>query len=278
METKTTVSSIFFALMWLGCQSPVPQNPLDLNRLMQQGNCQQIEKELQQTTLSASTRGALAACSLTHANPTSSKQAALQYLVNNNSSQKEIAAQSMLHFAALHPTPSSAYIESVFEISFAISGYGPSAISAMNSQNSHSSQQLVVDILKFLRASCLDSNRTACGELISEVWNGCLQMLNGSFVGATDYLAWQLYTNFAAVALSIWDPMNKTDLAVGMMQATIAIVENNPPISVAARCDLSAPYEKLKNALSKNISLLGRFERAVSAATGCTRGRYAPQP
>ena len=57
----------------------------------------------------------------------------------------------------------------------------------------------------------------------------------------------------------------------------MVVLETNPDIAIAARCDYASPFGKLKMALAYKRNLAGRLEAATSAAVGCTRGTYAPE-
>ncbi len=108
------------------------------------------------------------------------------------------------------------------------------------------------------------------------IWNGCFSLDGGSFEAESDYEAWQLYKSIATIALFVSTGTPNGDFAKVLLGATISVVENNPVIAVAVRCDLSSPFDALKSAVAYDRESIGRLERSVVNAAGCSRGTYAP--
>ncbi|MBN2343136.1 MAG: hypothetical protein JXX29_18105 [Deltaproteobacteria bacterium] len=248
-----------------------------MERLIHDGNCPELESQLTGESFSSDERGALAVCSLVSVQDKEHRLNAAGYLASEDTAAATRHTVSFLHMASRYPLLTHEFQLAVIEVAFGVGGYGDMASAAQSmAPGTPAATELVVAVLQFTHASYLESTAPNTAD-VANIWAGCEFLLAGSYSCDDDVLAWALHTSLAAVALRVFDPLNKTDLAMQLMKATIAVVEQNQTISVAARCDLGAPYEQLKSALSKDTSLLGPFERAVSAATGCTRGKYAPQ-
>lgn len=260
----------------LGCKSAPVKTAADFTTLMSEGNCAEIKKRITGDSLSAQERGALATCLLVAAQDPSHKKDAAQLISHEFAATAAANGIAFLGLATLYPNPQRAFELAVYEVAFAIGGYGPLGTQPSVAPETIDAQKMVIAILQFTKLSYLEG-ATANTADVSEIWKGCQHLLNHSYAATDEYVAWSLHTSLAAVALRMWDPLNKTDLSYDLMRATVAVVEQNQTISVAARCDLAAPYDQLKMALSKDTALLGRLERAVSAAMGCSRGKYAPQ-
>ena len=286
---KRTIKSCFTACrVWVwavllivvsatGCKTPPPETALDIRALMSAGNCSEIQSQLSADSLSAESRGALAVCALVTESNDSGKQNALQ-IVSGDATTCTTAATSMLELSLLHPNATDEYRQALLAVAFGIGGYGPVLSDGIIPPGSDGARMLTVAILRFAEDAYLQQDFAANPDALIGVWRGCQYLLDGNYLAGTDYMAWQLFTALADFALRVFDPFNKTELGYEVMRATVATLEQNGAIGVAARCDLGSPYEKLKSALSKDTALLGPLERAVAVATGCTRGRYAPQP
>lgn len=267
------LASVFFIL---GCKNTPTQTAADLDTLMSEGNCQEIKQRVTGTSQSSQGKAALATCLLADAQDNTQKKAAADLIVDDSPSTTVTNGAALLRFATLYPSPQRTFQLSVIEVAFGLGNYGPMANGPLVLPGTVEAQELVIAILQFTHLSYLEGAAPNTADM-AEIWTGCQHLLNNSFSSTDDYVAWSLHTSLAAVALRMWNPLNKTDLAYDLMRATVSVVEQNQAISVAARCDLAAPYERLKMALSKDTAILGPFERAVSTAMGCTRGKYAPQ-
>ena len=259
------------------CKTPPTETALDIRALMSAGNCNEIQSQLSAESLSAEGRGALAVCALATDSNDSGKQNALQ-IVSGDATTCTTAATSMLELSLLHPDATDEYHQAVLAVAFGIAGFGPVSSTGIVPPGSDGARMLTVAILRFAEDAYLQQDFPANPDALMGVWRGCQYLLDGNYLAGTDYLAWQLFTALADFALRVFDPFNKTELGYEVMRATVETLEQNGAIGVAARCDLGSPYEKLKSVLSKDTALLGPLERAVAVATGCTRGRYAPQP
>jgi hypothetical protein len=136
---------------------------------------------------------------------------------------------------------------------------------------------LAVSIIERLRFGLAGSDQLASARVLA-VWNGCYALLDPSMKGATDFDSWLLYTNVGGLAVMVAEAAPASDLARALLASSVAAVEANPTLAVAVRCDLASPFDAQRVALTHERDLLGRLERAVAPAVGCSRGTYAPRP
>ena len=111
---------------------------------------------------------------------------------------------------------------------------------------------------------------------LQKIWNACYSLDGGTFEAEDDAAAWRLFTSIGAIAvfLAKSDPIG--DLTNVLLGAAVTVVETNPDIAIAARCDIASPFDDLKAAMAYKRELLARLEAAVKDAVGCSRGTYAP--
>lgn len=112
-------------------------------------------------------------------------------------------------------------------------------------------------------------------ETLRSLWNVAEYLLSNNviFPDKEQHNAWKSYLALARIVILVKDKELK--LAAG--ELAVSIVENNPFLVIAVRCDLASPYEELIKALYWERKLKERLEHAVREAEGCTPGTYAPQ-
>lgn len=267
---------ICIALLVIACGKPATQTAADITTLIKAGNCDEIQARFGTDAQGAKQRGALAVCGVAITAGDAGKQIALKQIRNTSVSRIVENSVAFLSLATRFPGPHPFFRSQVTEVVFGASGFGPLADTTSVPPQSAQAQQLVVALLQFSVEMYFQQSGGNMNDL-AVIWSGCEYLLGNSYTAASDYLAWQLFTALAELALNVWDPLNKTEFGHTLMQATLSTLVQNGTISAAARCDLGSPYERLKAALSKDTALLGPLERAVAVATGCTRGKYAPQ-
>ncbi len=108
-------------------------------------------------------------------------------------------------------------------------------------------------------------------------WNACYSLMGASLAADTEMDAWKMYTSISGIALVMNDSLPGSDLSRALLRSTVTVVEENPDIAIPVRCDLSSPFDRIRSAVSIDRKLLGRLERSVAVATGCSLGRYAPE-
>jgi hypothetical protein len=139
------------------------------------------------------------------------------------------------------------------------------------------SRALAVSVLERIYLALAGRQILVDFDRILEIWNACYSLTGGATEAADDVEAWRMFHSLGGLAVIINDAAPDSDLAGVLLGASVSVLERNPSIAIAARCDLSSPFEGLKQAVAYKRRLLVRLEGAVAAATGCTRGTYAPE-
>ena len=85
-------------------------------------------------------------------------------------------------------------------------------------------------------------------------------------------IGWRWYLSASRLVIAVDDKELRREVG----NLAVSIVENNPTLAIAVRCDLASPYDLLKKALYWEKDLRARLEHAVREAEGCTPGTYAP--
>jgi len=230
-------------------------------------------------------------------NPTDCAVVAISYLAESpnkisldkavqtlNKGQNQIAtataANEMLALAkTLPPISNNEFSLLLIEAALGAAGYGTYAQSRSKPEpGSKIAVLLAVSSLERLNIHMSINHKQASQDRILEIWNGCYSLLGGSLSIKNNYQAWCLYTSIAGIAIVFAATSPNAELSRVLLQSAVLTIEQNQEISHAARCDMSSPFDKLKPVLLRHRDLLGRLERAVSGATGCTLGTYAPRP
>jgi hypothetical protein len=195
---------------------------------------------------------------------------------------RDAAVRAAIEMLAIYPTaPDCADAERALlaaEIGLGAAGLGPLAAgSAASASGGAGDFDLGTAILERLRLGLAGAGAIETARLLA-IWNGCFSLLGGSMRGPTDAQGWALYENLGGLAALVGKAAPDTALARALLASAVAAVEANPALTTAVRCDLGSPFDDLRTALTYDRDLLGRLERAVAQALGCTRGRYAPRP
>ena len=163
------------------------------------------------------------------------------------------------------------------ETALGATSYGPYAIAKNPSITvGAASRDLAVAVLERAAEALQSENVSADPQRLLTIWNSCFSLDGGSFETNNNYQAWRLFKSISTMALFINAAEPSSDLAHVLLNAAVKVIESNPEISVAARCDLGSPFERLKSAMAYKREKMARLEKSVAAATGCTRGTYAP--
>jgi len=189
-----------------------------------------------------------------------------------------VAAVRMMEIAFSLPRGSADEIHPLAcEAALGAAGRGPLAPSDEGpAPGSEVSRDLAISVLERLDIWLSSREEAVESTRLLQIWNGCYSLLGGSVEIADDVSAWRLYSSVAGLALFMEGADEKADLTSVLLETTVAVIEGNPDITVAVRCDLSSPFDRLRTALFHDRARLGRMERAVASADGCKRGKYAP--
>jgi hypothetical protein len=156
-------------------------------------------------------------------------------------------------------------------------GLGPLARSSpTGSAWGPASRGLAVAVLERLSTWVRSSSTAPSPARLLDAWNGAYTLLGGSPVAPDAPDAWRLYSAAGWLAVIAAESDPDADLSGVLLDFTVRVVEGNESIVVAVRCDISSPFDRLRPAIARDRKLLGRLERAVASASGCSRGTYAP--
>jgi hypothetical protein len=188
------------------------------------------------------------------------------------------SAAEMLELLFTLPEPAGSELSiSAAEVALGAVGHGllaPSQAAPM--PGSEVSRRLAVAVLERVSLWLEAGSSTVDPEKILDAWNGSFSLLGGSLTLGEEELAWKLFTSLGNLGASMHEAAPDSDLTAALLRAAVSTVEKNPQIAIPVRCDVSSPFDRLRQALVRERGLLGRLERAVAAATGCKRGAYAP--
>ncbi|MBW2276724.1 MAG: hypothetical protein JRF63_04475 [Deltaproteobacteria bacterium] len=165
------------------------------------------------------------------------------------------------------------------EVALAAAGKGPLArVQAGPVPGSEVARSLAASVLERLHSWLANSETVADAQRLLDAWNGSYSLLSGSMAtGDNDFLAWKLYSAIAGLAVTLDAAARDSDLTKVVLRSAVEVVEQNPEITTAVRCDLASPFAGLRAALTYDRDLAGRLERSVASAEGCNRGKFAPR-
>lgn len=212
--------------------------------------------------------------------PASARQAADSLVDGGGAIAAAAAADRMLALVPRMPTdvPEGLSLAAV-EVALAAAGKGPLARTQAGPEpGSEVACALAASVLDRLHLWLATSGDPLDAERLLEAWNGSYSLLGGSMGTEEDhYLAWKLYTAIGGLAVVLDSAARDSDLTTVVLRSAVEVVEQNPAITTAVRCDLASPFDGLRAALTYDRELLGRLERAVAPAVGCSRGKFAPK-
>ncbi len=271
------------AMAGLGCGARRAGGGEDALSLLKEGRCEEARRaaEVSRTMDSQSKRTVVAFCSIVPSPSSESGKHAVTLLrAESGEIHSAAAAEEMLRLNEVFPDRVSSEASKILaEAALGAVGFGPLA-----PKNGSLPSDAVGAATRNLAVSVLERAAAATeGEVVSMgtaellvIWNSCFSLLGGTFEVEDSHEAWRLFTSLANIALFAFDHEPTADLTEALLSATVSAVEANPPIQPAVRCDLSSPFDALKNALAYKRPLLGRLEAAVKGAIGCSRGTFAP--
>jgi hypothetical protein len=189
------------------------------------------------------------------------------------------AATKLLKFAYEIRQPLDTETSFIFaEVAIGALGHGPLAPSTEQIYVEETNRRVGIAALDRVRSAISETTATFNTSRIHTIWNGCFALLGSQLEATDDFEAWEMFQNIGGIAAVVQRALPNSALGTALLDAAIIVLEINPEISIAAKCDLGSPYDALRAALAHDRSRAGRFELAVSGAVGCTRGTYAPEP
>ncbi len=270
---------IFIALFALSCGGATGGSALSAEQLLAQGRFEEAK-------LAAVSRGsepmdrAVASLSTLAQDPsTTSAEAAVAILMDDSSSVgTAVAATEMLALVFTLPSVPQDLSLTSAEVALGAVGHGSFARSKDSLvHGSEASTTLAIGALERLYLWTRTPDVTIDPGRLLDVWNGSYTLLGGSLKATDDLNAWRLFTSIGSLAVVMDRVAPLSDLTKVLLGSAVSVVEQNPDIAVPARCDLSSPFDDLRRAAARDRKLLGRLERTVAVATGCTLGQYAPK-
>ncbi len=270
---------VFIALFALSCGGTTGGSALSAEQLLAQGRFEEAK-------LAAISRGAepidraVAALSILAQDPsTASAEAAVAVLLDDSSSiGTAVAAIDMLSLVFTLPSVPQDLSLTSAEVALGAIGQGSLALSKDSLvHGSEACTTLAIGALERLHLWTRTPDVTIDPARLLDVWNGSYTLLGGSLKATDDLNAWRLFQSIGSLAVVMDRVAPLSDLTKVLLGSAVSVIEQNPDIAVPARCDLSSPFDDLRRATARDRKLLGRLERSVAVATGCTLGQYAPK-
>jgi len=190
-----------------------------------------------------------------------------------------LSAVAMLELAAELPTPPRADFDLML-CEAALGALGSGRLAAgrpLDGLDPSIALRLVIVLLERLNIQVSATQGDYPMTRVLDVWNGCYSLIGDNAMIASDQEIWRLYLNVASLSVLLWNKEKRDSFSDALVTFTIRVIKTNPTIAVAARCDLSSPYDKLRAAIAGRRDLVKPLEEAVAIATGCSPGRYAPE-
>lgn len=271
---------IFMAFHLAACSGAVQKTSRTPEDMLAEGRYEAAREAAQSGAESTPLDRAIVAMSHLAQNPgNDGAKLALEALSRDSSDvASEVAAAEMLRLVHVVPPSANADFEVLAaQVALGAVGVGRMATTSRSaSVGTEASRILAVAVLEQLSLWAALDNRAPDSERLLEVWNGAFTLLGGGFSVSSSGLAWRMYMSVASLAVLGDQIAPGSDLSKVLLRSAVSVVEENESISIAVRCDLASPFDQLRSALARDRDLLGRLERSVATATGCSRGKYAP--
>ncbi len=278
-------SLIFILLSWISaCGGTQKGVTLDIKSLITNGECASVISKLSSRDISEQERGALALCRLSEsANSQSAVNDAMATLTDALTPAARVkSASAMIDFSKVLTGKTADFNMTLLYCALGSVGYGRYKHALPLETESEAVKELAIDLMEHLNYTISikessDYSQTSLDKTgLVEIWNGIYSLLGGQVKFVSPKSAWRFFTNLSNIALAVFNPLKHGEFEYLLMKTAIYTAEMNPQIAVAVRCDLASPYDKLKRTVSSKQELSGSLARAVSSATGCKMGKYAP--
>ncbi len=271
----------FIAMLVIGCGGPGVKGEVDPLVLMAKGRFAQARTVVLARGVKNPQDRAIVALSLVAEKPDrpAGEEAVTALTEGTSSIGAAAAAVDMLEMVFTIPQPIVVDLSTVVaETALGSVGQGPLAPSTAPAiPVGAASRGLAVAVLERVYLGLSQPDISIDSSRLLIIWNGCFTLSGGSTEMADDTEAWKMFYSIGGLAVIMSNIAPVSDFSTVLLGAVVRVLENNPNIAIAARCDLASPFDELKQALAHKRTLLGRLEMAVAAATGCSRGTYAPE-
>ncbi|MDJ0763799.1 MAG: hypothetical protein QNJ97_12525 [Myxococcota bacterium] len=272
---------VLLSFLFIGCGGAQIREGADPLALLRQGRFAEARSVAEHRGVADPTMRAVVALSLVAETPKPSRgaKAVVALAEGTNEIGAAAAAVEMLDLAFTIEKPISTEAAMLIsEAALGSVGYGPLKAETVPSlPPGMASRALGTAVLERVFFALDGSNAAVDLNRLLTIWNSCFTLGGGSAAAEDEVQAWRLFRSIGGLAVIVEGVAPDSDLSKVLLAAAVAVVESNPNIAIAARCDLASPFDQLKMAVAHNRNLLGRLEGAVVAATGCTRGTYAPE-
>ncbi|MFO8071948.1 MAG: hypothetical protein R6V85_08735 [Polyangia bacterium] len=275
------MTAVVAAVLLLSCGGPQLAREAGPEELLAEGKYEQARSAVRAGGVdSVRDRAIVALTHLAeaHGDPEAAQSALAVLREGSGDVETAASATEMLELLFTLPEPAGTELSiSAAKVALGAVGHGSLAPSqAAPMPGSEVSRRLAVAVLERVSLWLEAGSSTVAPEKILDTWNGSFSLLGGSVALSDEVLAWKLFTSLGNLGASMHEATPDSDLTAALLRAAVSAVEENPHIAIPVRCDISSPFDRLRQALVRERELLGRLERAVAAATGCKRGAYAP--
>ena len=275
-----SLSVLLLAVILFACGAKQPSQSLSPLALLEAGRYTEARVAAVAAGLENDTNRAVAALTYVADSPTDASAKLAVSTLNKDAGNVRTAAvvTQMLTLASeLLPSVSVDVSMAIAESALGAVSYGPYSPGTKPTLTvGAASRALAGAVLERVSLALSGSDIQVSRQRLLQIWNSCYSMDGGDFDADGAYRAWRLFKSISAIALFMARVDLTDDFTSALFSAAITVVEANPEITIAAKCDMASPYDEMKNALAQKRDILGRLEAALSGATGCSRGTYAP--
>lgn len=271
---------LLVAVFLFACGAKQPTQATDPLTLLKEGRYPEARVAAVNAGLDNDTNRAIAALTYVTESPVASSAKLAVNTLNKDAGNVRTAAvvTLMLGLTSALPPPVSPDVSmAIAESALGAVSYGPYAPGTKPTLTvGAASRELAGLVLARVGFALANAEFQVGRQRLLQIWNSCYSLDGGDFEADGAYRAWRLFKSISTIAIFMGRVDPTDDFTNALFNAAITVVEANPEITIAAKCDLGSPYDDLKKALALKRDLLGRLETALSGATGCSRGTFAP--
>ncbi len=283
MKYASIISAFSGLVLWcllFGCGGTTEVQRVDPYLLLTEGRYAEARAAVVKDNTKDPKSRAIVAISLAAEDPSEQNGASAVRALTDDTGDSDIlpTLANLLNLTFYIPQPVSTQVSlRIAEVALGALGQGPLATPDLKDNPvGDGTRRLAVFTLERVN-DALEQPRVAFeSNRILAIWEGCSALMGAAFAVTDDAQAWLLFDSLGGIAVVVEDAAPNSDLSLLLLDSVVVVLESNPEIAIAARCDLSSPFDDLRLALAHKRNLAGRLEAATSGAVGCTRGTYAP--
>ncbi|MCP4199765.1 MAG: hypothetical protein GY762_21685 [Proteobacteria bacterium] len=284
MKLSSLVVPCAGLLMWgliIGCGGKPDVQRVDPYLLLTEGQYAEARAAIVKENAKDPMSRAIVAASLAAEDPSTQNGALAVQALTDGAEESAIlsAATRALNLAFYIPQPVTTEVSLLIsEVALGALGQGALASPSTTPLSlNDATRQVAVSVLERVKIALDEPGALFESNRILTIWNSCSALMNNVLVVTDDAQAWLLFHSLGGIAVVVQEAAPNSELSLLLLESTVIALESNPAIAIAARCDLSSPFDNLKMALAYKRNLAGRLEVATSGGLGCTRGTYAPE-